>query len=62
MSARDEGTKLAGRLLAQSLISGWLAIAGAVFSAYEKEWSASALFLIAAGVSFGLLANAVLRE
>ena len=41
---------------------GVLAIVGSVLSFVTGDLSASAVFLVAAGVAFGLLAGALLRQ
>lgn len=44
------------------LAAGVLAVVGSVLSFLAGDLSASAVFLLAAGVAFGLLAGALLRQ
>jgi EamA domain-containing membrane protein RarD len=62
MSANDHSTRLAGRLLLQCHIVGWLGVIGAVVAVANEHWEAGAIGLVAAAIAFGLAANAVLRE
>ena len=45
-----------------AIVAGVLAVAGSVLSFLGGDRSASATFLVAAGVAFGLLAGALLRR
>jgi ABC-type cobalamin transport system permease subunit len=45
-----------------AVVAGVLAVVGSVLSFLARDLSASAGFLLAAGVAFGLLAGALLRQ
>ncbi|HEY4218722.1 MAG TPA: hypothetical protein VGM67_16385 [Gemmatimonadaceae bacterium] len=45
-----------------SVIAGVLALIAALFAFVSAEWEAAGVCLVAAGVAFGALANALLRE
>ena len=59
---QNRSTTLMGLTALGALVTGALALITALFPFLEGEFAAAGLCLIAAALSFGLLANAVLRE
>lgn len=59
---QNRSNTLMGITALGGLITGALALVAALFPFLEGEFGATGLCLIAAALSFGLLANAMLRE
>jgi hypothetical protein len=59
---RSRFNTLIGLALIGSSITGAVSLVAALFPLTEGDFSATGIFLFAAALSFGLLANAMLRE
>lgn len=54
-------SRLAGLAALGSVVSGILALFGALFPFFNGDYAAAGFMLIAAALAFGMLANAVFR-
>ena len=57
-----KGETAAGVAVVCGLFTGFAALLAAVFACFSFNWVGAGVCLLAAGVSFGLLANASLRN
>lgn len=58
---RSRSETVLGLSVLLGLLTGILALASAVFAFFSYDWVATGICLGAAGLSFGLVANALLR-
>ncbi len=57
-----EGSGIAGAACYGALVSGAIALLMGIAAVFFEQWAACGICLGAAGLSFGLLANAALRD
>ena len=60
--ARGKGETIAGVAVICGMITGYAAFIAAVFAFFSFNWVGAGVCLAAAGLSFGLVANAALRH
>ncbi|MGC9523244.1 MAG: hypothetical protein ACP5HG_15340 [Anaerolineae bacterium] len=51
-----------GQSVVAGMVTGFLALGAAIFAFFGNDWMATGICLAAAGLSFGLVANAMLRD
>jgi hypothetical protein len=59
---RWRGETIAGVAVICGMITGFASLIAAVFAFFSFNWAGAGLCLAAAGLSFGLVANAALRQ
>ena len=62
MADNRKGETIAGVAVVCALLTGFAAVFAAVFAFVGFNWVGAGVCLLAAGVSFGLVANASLRN
>ena len=62
MADNRKGETIAGVAVVCAMLTGFAALAATVFAASSFNWVGAGVCLLAAGVSFGLVANASLRN
>jgi uncharacterized membrane protein YphA (DoxX/SURF4 family) len=60
--ARWRGETIAGIAVICGMITGFASLIAAVFAFFSFNWVGAGVCLAAAGLSFGLVANAALRQ
>jgi uncharacterized membrane protein YphA (DoxX/SURF4 family) len=60
--ARRKGETIAGVAVICGMATGYAALIAAVFAFFSFNWVGAGVCLAAAGLSFGLVANAALRQ
>ena len=60
--ARRRGETIAGVAVICGMVTGYAALVAAVFAFFSFNWVGAGACLAAAGLSFGLVANAALRQ
>jgi hypothetical protein len=61
MAANSKGETIAGVAVVCAMFAGFAAVVAAVFAFFSFNWVGAGVCLAAAGLSFGLVANASLR-
>lgn len=59
---RRRGETIAGVAVVCGMVTGYAALIAAVFAFFSFNWVGAGVCLAAAGLSFGLVANAALRQ
>ena len=59
---RRKGETIAGVAVVCGMVTGYAALIAAVFAFFSFNWVGAGVCLGAAGLSFGLVANAALRQ
>jgi len=59
---RRSGETIAGVAVICGMVTGYAALVAAVFAFFSYNWVGAGVCLAAAGLSFGLVANAALRR
>lgn len=62
MADNRKGETVAGVAVVCAMFTGFAAVVVAVFAVFAFNWAGAGVCLLAAGVSFGLVANASLRN
>jgi hypothetical protein len=56
------GNVITGLAIIAAFLTGFFAFVGSIFAFSGDDWTGMGLCLIAAGLSFGAIANAILRR